>query len=98
MTKFTITLAAAAALSAGLGLAAPAFAAPTAGDAADTISSLEADGNRVVVTRESSRPLDEASVVNITRGPIERSVVPFGTSNGNHSISESTQTIYVTVK
>lgn len=99
MTKFTITTAAAAALTAGvLGLAAPAVAAPTGGNAADTISALEAGGNRVVVNRQSNTPLDEASVVSITRGPIQRSVVPFGTSQGDHSVSATSQTIYVTVK
>ncbi|MBX7448573.1 hypothetical protein GR927_11305 [Mycolicibacterium sp. 3033] len=99
MKKFTITTTAAAALTAGaLGLAAPAFAAPTGGGAEQTISELEAQGNRVVVTRQSSAPLDEASVVSVTRGPIQRGAEPFGTSNGDSNRSIVSQTIYVTVK
>ncbi len=99
MKKFTITTAAAAALTAGvLGLAAPALAAPTGGNADETISALEAQGNRVVVTRQGSAPLDQSSVVSITRGPIQRSAVPFGTSNGDSNRSVSSQTVYVTVR
>jgi hypothetical protein len=99
MKTFITTTTAAAALTAGfLGLAAPAMAAPTGGGAEQTISELEAQGNRVVVNRQSSAPLDEASVVSVTRGPIQRGTVPFGTSNGDHNRSTIDQTIYVTVK
>lgn len=99
MKKLTITVTTAAALTAGvLGLAAPALAAPTGGNAADTISALEAQGNRVVVNRQGSAPLDESSVVSVTRGPITRTAIPFGTSNGDSNRSETSQTIYVTVK
>jgi len=98
-TKYTITATAAAALAAGvLGLAAPALAAPTGGNAADTISSLEAQGNRVVVTRQSDAPLDEASVVSVTRGPAIPQSVPFATSQGDNSRSVRSQTVYVTVR
>ena len=74
MKTSTITLTAAAALSAAvLGLAAPAAAAPTgAGDAQQTIAQLEDQGNRVIVNRQSSTPLSDASVVGIRRGsPIQ---------------------------
>lgn len=99
MKKFTVTTAAAAVLTAGLvGLAAPAPAAPTGGDAADTISALEAQGNRVVVTRQSSTPLDKASVVSVTRGPDIPQSVPFATSQGDNSRTVRTQTVYVTVR
>ncbi|KGI67191.1 hypothetical protein MJO55_06470 [Mycolicibacterium rufum] len=99
MKKFTITTAAAAALTAGvLGLAAPAVAAPTGGNAADTISALEAQGNRVIVTRQSSTPLEQASVVSIHRGPLMRQSIPVPNSIGNGSRSVSSQTIYVTIK
>ena len=96
----TITTAAAAALTAGvLGLAAPAVAAPSgAGSAADTISALEAQGHRVIVTRQSSAPLDEASVVSVTRGPAIRESVPNATSNGDNNRSVSNQTVYVNVR
>ena len=58
---------AATALTAGfLGLAAPAMAAPSgAGNAADTISSLQDQGYRVIVNRLSDAPLSDASVVSV---------------------------------
>ena len=99
MKKFTVTTAAAAALTAGvLGLASPAQAAPTGRSAADTISSLEAQGLRVIVTRQSSTPLDKASVVSVTRGPSTPQSVPFATSQGDGSRTVRSQTVYVTVK
>lgn len=99
MKKFTVTTAAAAALTAGIvGLAAPAQAAPSGGNAADTISSLEAQGLRVVVTRQSGTPLDRASVVSVTRGPSTPQSVPFATSQGDGSRTVRSQTVYVTVK
>ncbi len=70
MNSIGIATATATALTAvALGLAAPALAAPTAVSAEDTISELEAAGNRVIVTRQSRVPLDEATVVNLTTGP-----------------------------
>ena len=99
MKTFTITTAAAAGLAAAvLGLAAPAHAAPTGGNAADTISALEAQGNRVVVTRQSSTPLDKASVVSVTRGPAIPQGVPFATSQGDNNRTVRNQTVYVTVR
>jgi len=77
MKKFTIATAAATGLAAAvLGLAAPAVAAPTAGgNAADTISQLEAQGNRVIVNRLSDQPLSQATVVGINPGADIRSTV-----------------------
>ncbi|MGE0216350.1 hypothetical protein [Mycolicibacterium sp.] len=77
MKTFTIATAAATGLAAAvLGLAVPALAAPTAGgNAADTISALEAQGNRVIVNRLSDAPLSQASVVGINRGSDIRSTV-----------------------
>jgi hypothetical protein len=71
MKKFTIASVAAAGLSAAvLGLAAPAIAAPTAPDnAQQTISQLEAQGNRVIVNRQSGATLSDASVVSVRPGP-----------------------------
>ena len=79
MKKFSITAAAVAGLSAAvLGLAAPALAAPTGSDAQATISQLEADGNRVIVQKQSDTPLDQASVVSVNRGaPIRGTVRDF---------------------
>jgi len=69
MKNLTIATAAAAGFAAAvLGLAAPAVAAPSAGNATDTISQLEADGNRVVVNRLSDAPLSQASVVSVQPG------------------------------
>ncbi|HEY9265412.1 MAG TPA: hypothetical protein VIQ11_12485, partial [Mycobacterium sp.] len=64
------TTAIAAGLSAAvLGLAAPADAAPSGGNSAQqTISQLEAQGHRVIVKRQSSTPLSEASVVSVRPG------------------------------
>ncbi|BBX19741.1 hypothetical protein H7K09_11560 [Mycolicibacterium duvalii] len=71
MKNFTIAATAAAGLSiAVLGLAAPAAAAPSgSGDAGATISALEAEGNRVIVNRQGSTPLGEATVVSVRPGP-----------------------------
>ena len=62
---------AATALTAGfLGLAAPALAAPTgAGNAQDTIASLEAQGYKVIANRLGNTPLNEANVVSVGEGP-----------------------------
>ena len=70
ITTATITAAAGAALSAAvLGLAAPAVAAPSgSSDAEQTVSQLEDQGNRVIVNRESSAPLSQASVVDVRQG------------------------------
>lgn len=99
MKNISVLTIAASALTAGvLGLAAPAAAAPSGGSAADTISALEAQGNRVVVQRQGSAPLDEASVVSIRRGADVRQVIPNATSNGDSARSVSGQTVYVTVR
>ena len=88
MKNLTIATAAAAGLSAAvLGLAAPAIAAPTAGDSAQqTISQLEAQGNRVVVNRESGAALSDASVVSVRPGPeIREWVTVNGRQGADHS-------------
>ena len=73
----TAATAAAAALTAAvLGLAAPAAAAPSGSDAQQTISQLEADGNRVIVNRLSDTPLSQATVVAVQPGPALRGTVP----------------------
>ncbi|MET0901235.1 MAG: hypothetical protein ABWY45_25245, partial [Mycobacterium sp.] len=64
-----------------LGLAAPALAAPTgAGNAQDTISSLQEQGYKVIVNRQSNAPLSEASVVSIGEGATFSHT---NTNNGN---------------
>ncbi|MGZ8803558.1 MAG: hypothetical protein ACXWZL_13370 [Mycobacterium sp.] len=71
MKNYTIATAAAAGFAAAfLGLAAPALAAPSgSGSAADTISALEADGNRVIVNRQGATALADADVVSVRQGP-----------------------------
>lgn len=60
----------AAATAAVVGLATPALAAPTgAGNAQETIASLEAQGYKVIVNRLSQAPLDQANVVSVGTGP-----------------------------
>jgi len=99
MKKITIAATTAAALSAAvLGLAAPALAAPTGDNADQTISQLEDQGSRVIVNRESSTPLSDASVVSITRGADVRQSIPNATPNGDGTRSVSGQTVYVTVR
>lgn len=85
MKKFTLATAAAAGLSAAvIGMAAPAVAAPTAGDSAQqTISQLEAQGNRVIVNRQSSAPLSDATVVAVRPGPEVREWVSVPGRQGN---------------
>jgi hypothetical protein len=76
MKNLTITTAIAAGLSAAvLGLAAPALAAPTGGNADETISRLEAQGNRVIVNKLSDAPLSDASVVSVKQGSPIRGTV-----------------------
>ena len=77
MKNLSITAAAVAGLSAAvLGLAAPALAAPTGSDAQATISQLEADGNRVIVQKQSDVALADANVVSVKRGaPIRGTVM-----------------------
>ena len=66
-TVLTSTTAAAALTAGVLGFAAPALAAPSgAGSAADTISALEAQGNRVVVNfAEAGKQVVEGSRVQL---------------------------------
>lgn len=74
--NITVATAAAATLTgAVLGLAAPAAAAPSAGDAQTTINRLEAEGNRVIVNNLSDTPLSQATVVAVNPGAAIRSTV-----------------------
>jgi hypothetical protein len=106
MKNFGFATIAASALAAGfLGLAAPAIAAPTgAGNAEDTISSLEDQGYKVVVNRQSERPLSEASVVSVGKGA---TFTHTDTNNGNSGgyagydqdfVAENVTTVYVNVR
>ncbi|CAA0123754.1 Uncharacterised protein [Mycolicibacterium vanbaalenii] len=76
ITTTAITAATAAGFAAAfIGLAGPAAAgpwppkaAPSGNSAADTIAALEADGNRVIVNRQSATALDNADVVSVRQG------------------------------
>jgi hypothetical protein len=73
MSNFTPTVATAA-VAAGLSaaavvLAGSAAAAPTAtGDAQQTISQMQTEGNRVIVNKLGSSPLSQANVVDVRTG------------------------------
>lgn len=84
--------------AAGLGLAAPAAAAPTGpGSASDTIDQLEKLGNLVIVKRLSDAPLSRASVVSVHPGAqIEESVW-----NAVHDVNRPLadgQVVYISVR
>ncbi|BBX50719.1 MULTISPECIES: hypothetical protein [Mycolicibacterium] len=100
MNKITFATTAAAGLSAAiLGLAAPAAAAPSGSDAQQTISQLEADGNRVIVNRLSSAPLSQAEVVAVRPGPALRGTVPnAGYNDDNRQGVVTGQVYYVDVR
>ena len=92
-TIITATTAAVAGFAAALvGLAAPAAAAPAGGSATDTISSLEADGNRVIVNRQGSTALDASSVTSVRQGPAINEYV--WDAQGDDRILETTGHVY----
>ena len=99
MKNLTIATAVAAGLSAAvLGLAAPAIAAPTGGNADATISQLEAQGHRVVVNRLSDAPLSEASVVGVHKGGDIRSTVRDDFNDRTYQNTVTGSLYYVDVK
>ena len=100
MKSITLATAAAASLTAAvLGLAAPAAAAPSGSDAQQTISQLEADGNRVIVNRLSDTPLSQAIVVAVQPGPALRGTVPnTGYNDDNRQDVVTGQVYYVDIR
>ncbi|MGB2920766.1 MAG: hypothetical protein WA944_01500 [Mycobacterium sp.] len=97
-------LTAATAITAGfatafIGLAGPAAAgpwppkaAPSGTSAADTIASLEADGNRVIVNRQGSAGLDNAGVTSVRQGQPIREYV--WDNQGDDRVLETTGHVY----
>ena len=78
---------------------AAAAAAPSGSDAQQTISQLEADGNRVIVNRLSSAPLSQAEVVAVRPGPALRGTVPnAGYNDDNRQGVVTGQVYYVDVR
>ncbi|MCZ0730182.1 hypothetical protein [Mycolicibacterium iranicum] len=100
MKNLTIATAAAATFSAAfLGLAGPALAAPTgAGDARATIAQLEADGNRVIVQKQSDASLADANVVSVNRGAPIRGTVMHDFSDRTYQQTITGYVYYVNVK
>ncbi|MDZ4266653.1 MAG: hypothetical protein U1D00_13335 [Mycobacterium sp.] len=99
MKNFTIATAAAAGFAAAfVGLAAPALAAPSGnGNAATTISELEAQGNRVIVNRQSGTALSDATVVSVRQGNPIRDYV--WDAQGDDKIRQNVgHVLYVDVK
>ncbi len=100
------TLIGTALTAATLGLAGPALAAPTgAGNAQDTISSLQDQGYKVIVNRLSTAPLSEASVVSVGEGPTfshtnsnNRSEGGYAPNSDNQFAPVNTKTVYVNVR
>jgi hypothetical protein len=100
MKNLTIATTAAAILTAGFfGLAAPALAAPTGnGDAQATISSLEAQGNRVIVNRLSDAPLSQSDVVSVNKGGDIRGTVMDDFSDRTYQQAVTGHVYYVDVR
>lgn len=99
MKNLTIATTAAAALTAAfLGMAVPATAAPTGGNADDTISRLEAEGNRVIVNRLSDAPLSSASVVSVKQGSPIRDTVRDDFSDRTYQQTVTGYVYYVDVR
>ena len=99
MKNLTIATAAVAGLSAAvLGLAAPAFAAPSGSqNAQQTISALEAQGNRVIVNREGGASLSDATVVSVREGAQIQEYA--WDAQGDDRVLETTgRVVYVDVK
>ena len=107
MTKFGFATAiASAATAAFLGFASPALAAPTgAGNAQDTISSLQDQGYRVIVNRLSQTPLADANVVSVGEGPTFSTTNTNAGNEGGYGAQsdrafapQNTKTVYVNVR
>ena len=94
----TATAIAAGFTAAFIGLAGSAAAAPSgSGSAADTIASLEADGNRVIVNRQGSTALDSAEVVSVRQGQPIREYV--WDAQGDRRVLQNTgNVVFVDVK
>ena len=98
MTKLAFATIAVTGLSAlTIGLGPPAVAAPSGtGNAHDTISSLEAQGYKVIVNKIGDAPLAESSVVAVRPG---RTITQRVNDTGGDTIEKVLYTtVYVDVK
>ncbi|MBX7432242.1 hypothetical protein JDV09_08990 [Mycobacterium sp. Y57] len=99
MRNLAVATGVAAGLSAGvLASPGPASAAPSGtGTADETITRLEAQGNRVIVDRLSDAPLTEASVVSMKPGAELREWVWDADADDSH-LAAVGQVVYVAVR
>ncbi|CAN5173086.1 hypothetical protein BH09ACT8_BH09ACT8_10470 [soil metagenome] len=99
MKKFGFAALTAGALTAGIiGLAAPAQAAPTGGtNAADTISSLQAQGYNVIINKVGTAPLALSKVIAIRPGQTY-SRTDSGTPGDSLQTTITDKTVYVDVQ
>lgn len=99
MKKFGFATIVAGGLTAAvLGLAVPAVAAPSGpGNAQDTISSLQAQGYKVIVNRVGTAPLDQATVVAVRPGHTY-SRTDSGNPGDDLLTTVTDKTVYVDVK
>ena len=81
-----------------LGLAAPAWAAPTGpGNAQETITELQADGYHVIVNRVGTTPLEQATVVAVRPGQTY-SRTDSGNPGDSLATTVTSKTVYVDVR
>ncbi len=99
MKKFGFaTVVASGLVSAVLGFAAPADAAPSGpGNAQDTISQLESQGYNVIVNHVGSTPIEQASVVAVRPGQTY-SRTDSGNPGDDLLTTVTGKTVYVDVK
>ena len=92
------TVVASALVSAVVGLAAPADAAPSGpGNAQDTVSKLEAQGYNVIINHVGNTPLEQASVVAVRPGQTF-SRTDSGNPGDDLATTVLDKTVYVDVK
>lgn len=83
-------------VAATIGLATPALAAPSgSGNAQETISSLQAQGYKVIVKNTGSLPLGQANVVSVRQGDDTKQIIRRG---GDTFEKVLYTTVYVDVK
>jgi hypothetical protein len=101
MKKFALATAVVSGLAAAvIGLAAPAFAAPTGpGDAQQTIDVLRAQGYTVIVNRIGTAPLEHSDVVAVRLGQTySRTDTGLPGAGNDIATTVTDKTVYIDVK
>lgn len=96
MKKFAFSLLVATGLAiAAAGWAGPALAAPAPASAQDTVNSLQAKGDKVILTRVGAAPLSQCTVTAVRPGTPITGLRP--TSSGNRQLQQQIRytTVYV---